>query len=87
MSCCRITLHIREPAPIPVHVAGPGQITMHVTEGGGAPARTQSKAAIPSQEAQIITPDEGYLLDSVTVAPIPSNYGLITYNGGILTVS
>ena len=77
MSCCKITLHIFESAPI----------TLHVTEGGVAPARTQSKEAIPSQEAQIITPDEGYLLDSVTVAPIPENYGLITWNGISLKVS
>ena len=76
MSCCKITLRVREQPPL----------TFRITEGG-APARTQNKEAIPSQEAQIITPDEGYLLDSVTVAPIPSNYGLITYNGGILTVS
>lgn len=87
MSCCRITLHIREPSPIRVRVSETKPITIHITQGGSAPAKTQSKEAIPSQEEQVITPDEGYLLDSVTVAPIPSCYGLITYNGGILTVS
>lgn len=44
----------------------------------------------------IITPTQtrqelntaGYMLDgNITVEPIPQNYGLITYNGGIITVS
>lgn len=48
----------------------------------------QSKEATPSQEEQIVTADEGFTgLSSVKVNPIPSNYGLITWNGSYLTVS
>lgn len=48
----------------------------------------QDKSATPTQETQTITADAGYTgLGTVTVNPIPSNYGLITYNGSILTVS
>lgn len=44
-------------------------------------------SVIPSQEMQIIN-TRGYLMtDNFTVEPIPSNYGLITWNGSILTVS
>ncbi len=48
----------------------------------------QAKTATPTQSEQRITPDSGYVgLSSVTVNPIPSNYGLITYNGSKLTIS
>lgn len=41
-----------------------------------------------TQEEQILLPDSQYDgLSQVTVNPIPSNYGLITWNGSILTVS
>lgn len=41
----------------------------------------------PSQDAQTL-PTRGKLMDvDLVVKPIPSNYGLITYSGGILTVS
>ena len=41
----------------------------------------------PSQETQVLQTN-GYLLTSdITIDPIPSNYGLITWNGSILTVS
>ena len=42
----------------------------------------------PTQSQQIITASAGYdAIEKVTVAPIPSNYGLITWNGTTLTVS
>lgn len=48
----------------------------------------QSKTAIPSRQEQTIQADDGYdALSKVVVEPIPKNYGLITYNGGVLTVS
>ena len=41
----------------------------------------------PSAEAQIL-PTKGYMLESnVVINPIPSNYGLITWDGTRLTVS
>lgn len=41
----------------------------------------------PSASAQIL-PTNGYRLTAdITVDPIPSNYGLITWNGSTLTVS
>lgn len=50
--------------------------------------KLQSKTAVPSREEQVIRADDGYdALSKVVVEPIPKNYGLITYNGGVLTVS
>jgi len=41
----------------------------------------------PTQEAQTLS-TAGLLMDgNVVINPIPSNYGLITYNGAVLTVS
>ena len=41
----------------------------------------------PSSEIQILLTDEKYLTDNIIVNAIPSNYGLITWDGSIITVS
>lgn len=52
--------------------------TSNLTEG----------SATPTQSTQVINPPTGYNgFSKFTVNPIPSNYGLITYNGSVLTVS
>lgn len=48
----------------------------------------QDKTIVPGAEEQTITADIGFGgLSSVTIAPIPQNYGLITYDGTTITVS
>lgn len=48
----------------------------------------QTKTATPTESTQSISPDSGYDgLSSVTINPIPSNYGRITWDGSVLTVS
>lgn len=42
---------------------------------------------IPSQEPQILKTNGYVLSKDITVSAIPSNYGLITWNGVTLTVS
>lgn len=41
----------------------------------------------PSAEMQTIPTAHTVLLSNITINPIPSNYGLITWNGTTLTVS
>ncbi len=41
----------------------------------------------PSGETQTLATTGKTMLGDVTVNPIPSNYGLITWNGSVLTVS
>lgn len=43
--------------------------------------------ATPSRETQTLGTENLMMSRNVTINPIPSNYGLITYNGAILTVS
>ena len=48
----------------------------------------QEKVVVPGAEEQIITADVGFGgLSSVTIAPIPNNYALVTWNGVTLTIS
>lgn len=41
----------------------------------------------PSQETQTLETSSTVLIRNITINPIPSNYGLISYNGSVLTVS
>lgn len=48
---------------------------------------TGDYSVIPSGEAQVLLTKDLRMTDNVTVEPIPSNYGLITWNGSVITVS
>lgn len=64
-------------------------ITGNVLVGSGSvhPVYTGESTVTPTSYTQVLYTD-GYLLESnITVNPIPSNYGLITWNGSYLTVS
>lgn len=41
----------------------------------------------PSQETQTVSIDHLLAMQDITIEPIPSNYGLITWNGSTITVS
>lgn len=41
----------------------------------------------PSEETQILHTENLALLSDIIINPIPSNYGLISWNGSVLTVS
>lgn len=41
----------------------------------------------PMQETQVLQTENKHMLHDVTINPIPSNYGLITWDGSTLTVS
>lgn len=43
--------------------------------------------ATPTQFTQTLSTEGFTMAQNVIIHPIPSNYGLITYNGSILTVS
>ena len=41
----------------------------------------------PSSEEQVLRTKNLRMTDDITINPIPSNYGLITWNGSVITVS
>lgn len=48
----------------------------------------QNKTATPTESVQTLQADAGYTgLGTVTVDAIPTNYGLITWNGSVLTIT
>lgn len=50
--------------------------------------KLQDKEVTPSATAQIVVADSDYDgLSEVLVNPIPTNYGLVTFNGSVITVS
>lgn len=50
--------------------------------------RYQDKTVVPSDEVQAVQADHGYgALGTVTVEAIPSNWGRISWDGSVLTVS
>ena len=50
--------------------------------------KLQNKEVTPSATAQIVVADSDYDgLSEVLVNPIPTNYGLVTFNGSVITVS
>lgn len=48
---------------------------------------TGAYTVTPSAAEQVLYTDGLRMTDNITVNPIPSNYGLITWNGSVLTVS
>ena len=48
---------------------------------------TGETSVTPSEEEQVLLTNGLYVPSNITVAPIPSNYGKITYNGSTILVS
>lgn len=44
-------------------------------------------SVVPSAQEQVLHTKDFLMMDNVTIAPIPQNYGLITWNGIYLTIS
>ncbi len=48
---------------------------------------TGATTVVPSPAQQVLETADKHLVTDIIVEPIPSNYGLITWNGSVLTVS
>lgn len=78
-------------------LAGVGGISGTMQTAGGlnaqlgvpkTPPQYQGEYTVtPSQQTQTLNTAGRTLAENITINPIPQNYGLITYNGGIITVS
>ena len=86
-----IRLTIEEQAPIVLSATESGSVLdMRLSEpfiGGMWPAYEGSYTVVPGATAQVLSTERKSMLHDVTVAPIPSNYGLITWDGSVITVS
>ena len=65
------------------HLAG----SLTIPASSGVPVYDGSVEVTPSTEEQVIHTDHRMVLSDITINPIPSNYGLITWDGSTITVS
>ena len=89
-NCCSVGLHVEEAGGASLHVTDGGGASLHV--GGsmyavGPPLYTGPLEVTPSQSTQVLATNGTRMDSDVTINPIPSNYGLITWDGSVLTVS
>lgn len=83
MSCaCNVRLRIDEPQEVRISVDE--YIPQYITD---LPSYIGPLAVYPTESEQVLETANKALRYNITIAPIPSNYGLITWNGTVLTVS
>lgn len=85
---CNVALHVGTVDNVSLEVGG---VDVQALEVGAAvietPPYTGEYSVTPTNSAQTLS-TAGYALRSdITIEAIPSNYGLITYNGSTITVS
>lgn len=71
-------------APAQAGISTSTQITRELVERD---PYTGDYSITPSAEAQVIPTNGKRMTDDITINPIPTNYGLITWNGSNITVS
>jgi len=84
----RITLTVTggESANLSVSENASASLSVGEYVGGGMPYDGPYSVR-PSPETQVLATAQRLMSQDVIVEPIPSNYGLITWNGSFLTVS
>ena len=83
-----ITGTLQAPATINGKLTAPASISGELTIPASISAvYTGEYEFTPSRETQVININHKEALRNITINPIPQNYGLITYNGSIITVS
>ena len=84
-------MRVRSGRPVPMHVSGhSAPIHMGVSGGGGSvlPAYPGPYEVTPQRRGAVVLETNGKRMTAdVIVAEIPRNYGLITWDGSVLTVS
>lgn len=73
-----------------VSVNGDKLKPMKVISGGGggnAPVYHGATEFTPTEQTQTVAVSGYRMEQNITINPIPSNYGRITWNGSVLTVS
>ena len=74
-----ISLGVSEPTTVSMSVSGIVYVDYLEYEG--------ETTVTPTQEPQVLETIGTLVRDNITINPIPNNYGLITWNGSVLTVS
>ena len=85
-----VTLHVDDSSRAALHVQTDTQKTLSV-DGQfyniGVPEYDGSYQVEPSATETVLSCEGMKMIQNVIVSPIPSNYGLITWDGSTITVS
>lgn len=82
-----IDLYIEDIEAIDLYIEGIETIDLEIeSELYGVGKDSQEKEVTPSEEEQVVLPDDGFLMSKVTVDAIPPNYGRIAWDGTALKV-
>ena len=81
-----LDLHIDGDMSLDIPVDGEAGTVIKVTEHD-LPVYSGQTEITPSEETQTLQTANRTVLQNIVINPIPSNYGLITWNGSTLTVS
>ena len=74
-----ISLGVSEPTTVEMTVSGLVYVDYPQYEG--------ETTVTPTQETQVLQTIGTLVTDNITINPIPNNYGLISWNGSVVTVS
>lgn len=75
-------------SPLAGSIAGAGSLGGRLTTNGRFyPAYEGATTVTPGETAQVLATEGRAVLSDITINPIPSNYGLITWDGSTLNVS
>lgn len=87
----KLTAVFRPPHPVSVEIDAAHMVvtfgTPVVTEYVDVQTYTGEYEVTPSAETQMLDTTGKRMAHDVVIAPIPNNYGKITWNGAVLTVS
>lgn len=86
----KVKMRVHAGRPVPMHVTGAPALAMAVRGGGGSalPAYPGPYEATPQRRGAVVLPTAGKRMTAdVVLNEIPRNYGLIEWNGSVLTVS
>lgn len=87
----RIALDVVSSSALPLEVKNDGGLSLTVEPVrkifNERPAFDGPYAVTPSDAEQTLSTNGKRMTADVVIAPIPSNYGLVTWNGTFLTIS
>ena len=87
---CGVQVTIPQFTPISAEVESPASAIVEVLSVGIMDTTTPYEGAyevVPTGDYQTIHIDGMKAMHDIVIDPIPSNYGLITWSGNVLTVS
>ena len=88
-TCARV--RVNDPPAVRIAVRNPGAVAVGIDESSPIVPTVEeyhgTYEVTPAQTAQVLPTDGLLAVADIVINPIPSNYGLVTWNGSTLTVS